>query len=140
VAEMLWGFESPLAHSLTFRSIGGSARPGSSVARELTVPWFLLALAGLLEIVWATALDRSEGFTRPWPAAVTVVGLAGSMALLGLALRDLPLGTAYAVWVGIGATGTALVGMAWLGEPVSLVRLGFVAMIVGGVVGLRLTA
>jgi quaternary ammonium compound-resistance protein SugE len=104
------------------------------------VPWFVLVVAGLLEVVWATAMERSEGFTRPWPTVVTLVALAGSMGLLALALRDLPLGTAYAVWVGIGAVGTAIVGMAWLGEPVSATRIAFVALILAGVAGLKLTA
>lgn len=104
------------------------------------MPWVLLIVAGLFEVVWATALERSAGFTKPGWIALTLVGLAISMGLLGVALRDLPLGTAYAVWVGIGAVGTALVGMAWLGEPVSAARLAFVALILAGVAGLRLTA
>ena len=102
--------------------------------------WFVLVIAGLLEVVWATAMERSAGFTRLGPTLVTLVALVGSMGLLGVALRDLPLGTAYAVWVGIGIVGTAVVGMVSLGEPVTVARIGFLVAILVGVVGLKLTA
>lgn len=102
--------------------------------------WFILVIAGLLEVVWATAMERSAGFSEPVPTVVTLVALAGSMGLLALALRELPLGTAYAVWVGIGVVGTSVVGMVWLGEPVSVVRIGLVGLILAGVVGLRMTS
>ena len=102
--------------------------------------WFVLVIAGLLEVVWATAMERSAGFSRPGPTIVTLVALVGSMGLLGVALRDLPLGTAYAVWVGIGIVGTAVVGMVSLGEPVTVARIGFLASILVGVIGLKLTA
>ncbi len=102
--------------------------------------WFFLVIAGLLEVVWATAMERSAGFSRPGPTVVTLVALAGSMGLLAHALRELPLGTAYAVWVGIGVVGTSVVGMVWLGEPVSAVRIGLVCLILAGVVGLKVTA
>lgn len=102
--------------------------------------WFVLVIAGLLEVVWATAMERSAGFSRPVPTAITLVALAGSMGLLGVALRELPLGTAYAVWVGIGVVGTSVVGMVWLGEPVSAVRVALVGLILAGVVGLKVTA
>ncbi len=104
------------------------------------MPWSLLLLAGVFEVVWATAMARSEGFTRVGPTVLTVVALVISMALLAAALRDLPLGTAYAVWVGVGVVGTALMGMAWLGEPASPARLLFIGMILAGVIGLKLTA
>jgi quaternary ammonium compound-resistance protein SugE len=104
------------------------------------VAWFVLVVAGILEIVWATAMERSAGFTRLWPSVITLLALAGSMGLLALALRQLPLGTAYAVWVSIGVFGTAVVGMAWLGEPVSAARIVFLTLILVGVIGLKLTA
>ena len=102
--------------------------------------WTLLVLAGVLEVVWALGLKYTHGFTRPGPSAVVVVAFAASMLLLSLAVRDLPIGTAYAVWVGIGALGAALGGIVLLGEPVTAPRLGFVALLVVAIVGLRLTA
>jgi quaternary ammonium compound-resistance protein SugE len=100
--------------------------------------WVLLAVAGVLEIVWALGLKYSDGFTRPVPSAVVVVGAAASFWLLALAMRVLPVGTAYAVWVGIGAAGTALLGMVLLGEPANGARLACIVLIVAGVLGLRL--
>ncbi|MEQ3551060.1 multidrug efflux SMR transporter [Pseudonocardia nematodicida] len=99
--------------------------------------WFYLVVSGLLETVWAAALSRSEGFTRPGASAVFGVALVLSMGGLALALRDLPVGTAYAIWVGIGAVGTALYGMAVLGEPATTARLLCLLAIVGGVAGLK---
>ncbi|MBM6401159.1 DMT family transporter [Phycicoccus sonneratiae] len=100
--------------------------------------WVVLVLSGVLEAVWATALGRSEGLSRPVPAAVFVVALVASMGGLGWAMRDLPVGTAYAVWVGIGAVLTVSVAMASGEEPVSLLRVLLVLGIVGCVVGLKL--
>ncbi|WZH50851.1 MAG: multidrug efflux SMR transporter [Nocardioides alkalitolerans] len=100
--------------------------------------WFVLVLSGLLEAVWATALGRSEGFSKPVPTAVFGVALVASMAGLALAMRDLPVGTAYAVWVGIGAVLTVAWAMATGGEPVSVAKVLFLVMIVAGVVGLKL--
>ncbi|PGH46145.1 quaternary ammonium compound-resistance protein SugE [Micromonospora sediminicola] len=100
--------------------------------------WIVLVLSGLLETAWAIALDRSAGFTRPLPSAVFAVTLVGSMAGLAYALRDIPVGTGYAVWVGIGAVGTALVGMFALGEPANLPRIACLLLVVAGVVGLKL--
>ena len=102
--------------------------------------WILLLLAGLLEIGWAIGLKLTEGFTRPVPTVLTVAAIAGSMALLGLAARSLPIGTAYAVWVGIGAAGTAILGIALLGEPASAARIAFLALLVVAVAGLKATA
>ncbi|MEU8068531.1 MULTISPECIES: multidrug efflux SMR transporter [Micromonospora] len=102
--------------------------------------WIVLVLSGLLETAWAIALDRSAGFTRPLPSAVFAVTLVGSMAGLAYALRDIPVGTGYAVWVGIGAVGTALVGMLALGEPVNLPRVACLLLVVAGVIGLKLFA
>ncbi|OMH34129.1 multidrug efflux SMR transporter [Tersicoccus sp. Bi-70] len=102
--------------------------------------WFVLVIAGVLEAVWAVALGRSEGFTKLVPSLVFGAGLIGSMAGLAWAMRDLPTGTAYAVWVGIGASLTVIWGMLTGAEPVSVIRLVLVAGIVGCVIGLKVTA
>ncbi len=102
--------------------------------------WVYLVLAGLFEIGWAVGLKYSRGFTQLWPSVATVVSMAISLALLGLALRTLPLGTAYAIWTGIGAVGTVLLGMALFGEPVAVGRLACAGLIVAGIVGLKLLA
>lgn len=99
--------------------------------------WMLLVVAGLLEIGWAVGLKYTDGFTRFWPAVATAVSLAASLALLGLSLRSLPLGTAYAVWTGIGTIGTALFGVAVLGEPATALRLGCIGLIAAGIAGLK---
>src|SRR5512134_2330191 len=101
--------------------------------------WALLFLAGLFEIGWAIGLKYTDGFTRPWPTAWTVLAMIVSVVLLALAVRTLPIGTAYAVWTGIGAAGTVVLGIVLFGEPANVLRLLFVAMIVGGIVGLKLT-
>jgi len=100
--------------------------------------WLLLVLSGLLESVWAIALSASHGFTRLWPSVVFGVALALSMSGLAFALRSIPVGTGYAVWVGIGAIGTAVVGMVWLGEATSVAKIVCLLLIVGGIVGLKL--
>ncbi|WP_433532029.1 DMT family transporter [Micromonospora sp. CA-263727] len=100
--------------------------------------WIVLVLSGLLETAWAIALDRSAGFTRPAPSVVFVITLVLSMAGLAYALREIPVGTGYALWVGIGATGTALVGMLALGESASLPRIGCLLLVVAGVIGLKI--
>jgi len=103
------------------------------------VYWLVLIMSGVLEAVWATALGRTEGFTRPAPTVVFVLGLAASMAGLGYAMRGLPIGTAYAVWVGIGAALTAGYAM-WSGqEPASVLRVALLLGIVGCVIGLKVT-
>lgn len=102
--------------------------------------WIYLLLAGIFEIGWALGLKLSEGFTRPWPTVFTAVSLLLSMALLGLALRSLPLGTAYAIWTGIGAVGIAIVGMLWFGDGATLPRILCIGLIVAGIVGLKLSA
>jgi quaternary ammonium compound-resistance protein SugE len=99
--------------------------------------WIVLILSGLLETVWAIALDRSSGFSRPVPTVIFGVALLLSMAGLGYALRTIPVGTGYAVWVGIGAVGTALVGMIALNESASLPRIICLLLVVSGVVGLK---
>ncbi len=98
--------------------------------------WTYLAIAGLLEIGWAIGLKYTEGFTRIIPSVLTLACMTGSIILLGLALKELPVGTAYAVWTGIGAVGTAILGIALLGEP----RLACIGLIVAGILGLKLTA
>jgi len=100
--------------------------------------WVILAVAGLLEIGWAIGLKYTDGFTRPGPTVATVAAMVASMVLLGLAMRTLPVGTAYAVWTGIGTVGTVLLGMYLFGESAQPIRLLFIAMIVGGIVGLKL--
>ena len=100
--------------------------------------WLYLILAGLLEIGWAVGLKYTEGFTRPLPTTLTVLSMAGSLALLGLALRELPLGTAYAIWTGIGTVGTVILGIVLFGDAASALRLACIAMIVAGIVGLKL--
>ena len=100
--------------------------------------WVFLFFAGLLEVAWALGLKQSAGFTKLWPSVFTVVTMTASMALLGLALRHLPLGTAYAVWTGIGIVGTAIVGMLVQGEPAGALRLASIAMIMAGIIGLKL--
>jgi len=99
--------------------------------------WLVLFVAGLCEIAWAVGLKYSAGLTRPGPTAFTAVMLVASMALLGIALRTLPLGSAYAIWTGIGSIGTALFGIALFREPASALRLACIALIVAGIVGLK---
>lgn len=104
------------------------------------MPWLMLLVAGLFEVGWAIGLKYTEGFTRFWPSVGTLVAMVASVGLLGLALRTLPVCTAYAVWTGIGAVGTVVFGIVLLGEPVSVARLVCVGLIVAGIVGLKLTA
>ena len=100
--------------------------------------WFILVVAGLCEIGWAIGLKYTEGFTRLVPSVLTLAAMAGSVILLGLALKSLPIGTAYAVWTGIGAVGTAALGIVLFGEPASALRLASIGLIVAGIVGLKL--
>lgn len=102
------------------------------------MPWLLLILAGLFEVGWAIGLKYTEGFTRFWPTVGTVLAMVISLGLLGLAMKSLPVGTSYAVWVGVGAVGTAILGMVLLGEPASAGRLVSLGLIVAGIVGLKL--
>ncbi|MGZ5232896.1 MAG: quaternary ammonium compound efflux SMR transporter SugE [Burkholderiales bacterium] len=102
--------------------------------------WFYLFVAGLLEIVWAIGLKYTEGFTRFAPSAITVAAMIASVAFLGLALRTIPVGTGYAVWTGIGAVGTAILGIVLLAEPATAARLLCIGVIVAGIVGLKLVS
>ena len=101
--------------------------------------WTVLIVAGLLETVWAVGLKHSEGFTRLWPSVFTAVAMASSFYLLAVALRTLPLGTAYTVWTGIGAVGAVIWGILFMGESASATRVLCILLIVAGIVGLRLT-
>lgn len=101
------------------------------------MPWAILFVAGLCEIGWAVGLKYTEGFTRLWPTVFTGVSLVASMGLLGLAVKSLPLGTAYAVWTGIGAVGTVILGIVLFKEPATAMRLVCVGLIVSGILGLR---
>ncbi|TKR33713.1 quaternary ammonium compound efflux SMR transporter SugE [Luteimonas gilva] len=102
--------------------------------------WTILVLAGLLEIGWAIGLKYTEGFTRLWPTLGTVAAMVSSIVLLGVAMKSLPVGTAYAVWVGVGAVGTAILGMVLLGEPSNPGRLISLGLIVAGIIGLKLAS
>ena len=101
--------------------------------------WLYLVLAGLCEIGWAVGLKYTEGFSRPLPTILTVISMIVSLGLLGLALRGLPLGTAYAIWTGIGTVGTVIAGAILFGDSVTAIRLACIALIVAGMVGLKLT-
>lgn len=102
--------------------------------------WTILVLAGLLEIGWAIGLKYTDGFTRWAPSALTIVAMAGSMWLLAVALRSIPIGTAYAVWTGIGAVGTAVLGILLFAEPATALRLVSIGLILAGIAGLKLAA
>lgn len=102
--------------------------------------WLLLIAAGLLEVVWAVGLKYTEGFTKFWPSVWTLAAMLLSITLLGLAMRDLPVGTAYAVWTGIGAVGTVIVGIYLLGDPATAGRLISIGLILLGIIGLKLSS
>jgi quaternary ammonium compound-resistance protein SugE len=114
--------------------------PECSIIKGGYMSWVILVLAGLFEIAWAIGLKYTEGFTRLWPSVWTLLTMAVSVWLLGIAMKSLPVGTAYSVWVGIGAVGTVVFGIVVLGESTNVARLLSVALIIAGVVGLRLTA
>lgn len=101
------------------------------------MPWIVLCVAGLFEIGWAIGLKYTEGFTRFWPSLGTGFSMIVSVILLGVAMKDIPVGTAYAVWTGIGATGTVILGIVLLGEPATALRLACLGLIVAGIVGLK---
>lgn len=102
-------------------------------------PWFILIIAGLLEVCWASSLKATAGFTRLWPTLFFLTTLAASMFLLAVAVKHLPVGTAYAVWVGIGAAGTAVVAMLFLGESMTITRGIFLGLLIVSIIGLKLT-
>ena len=102
--------------------------------------WIYLVFAGIFEIGWAIGLKYTEGFSKPLPTVLTIASMIVSLSLLGLALKELPVGTAYAVWTGIGTVGTALLGIALLGEPATAIRLACIGLIVAGIIGLKIAA
>ena len=102
--------------------------------------WILLVVAGLFEVGWAIGLKYTEGFTRLWPTIGTLAAMGISLGLLGVAMKSLPVGTSYAVWVGVGAVGTAILGIVLLGEPATLGRILSLGLIVAGIIGLKLAA
>jgi len=104
---------------------------------EATMDWFVVVVAGLMEVGWAIGLKYTDGFTKFWPSVATAVALVCSMALLSIALRTIPVGTGYAVWTGIGAVGVAIIGMLLLGEPRNPLRIACILLIVLGIVGLK---
>ena len=99
--------------------------------------WLMLVAAGLFEVLWAIGLKHTDGWSKLWPSLFTLAALVASFQLLSLALRNIPLGTAYAVWTGIGAVGVAMVGMIWFDEPRTFLRIACIALIVLGIVGLK---
>ena len=101
--------------------------------------WLILTAAGMLEIVWAVGLKYTQGFTKLWPSVITLISLVGSFAMLGLALKTLPVGTAYAVWVGIGIVGTAVAGIILFGESLDLIKLASLCFICIGIAGLKMS-
>lgn len=104
------------------------------------MPWIVLVIAGLLETGWVVAMKYSDGFSRLWPSVITVVVMLASIALLGLAMKQLPVGTAYAVWTGIGAVGAVALGIALFGDPVTVTRILCLGLIVAGIVGLKIVS
>ncbi|SDK39486.1 quaternary ammonium compound efflux SMR transporter SugE [Microbulbifer yueqingensis] len=106
----------------------------------MTNPWFMLLLAGLLEVGWAVGLKYTDGFSRPLPSILTVLAMAASFYCLALALRQIPVGTGYAVWTGIGTVGTAILGIVLFAESTAPARLACIGLIVAGIIGLKLTS
>lgn len=104
------------------------------------MPWIILVLAGLFEVGWAIGLKYTDGFTRLWPTVGTVAAMAISLGLLGIAMKSLPVGTAYAIWVGVGAVGTVILGIVLFQEPVNALRLVSVGLIIAGLIGLKLAS
>ena len=102
--------------------------------------WLILVIAGLLEVGWAIGLKYTDGFSRPWPSVATIAAMLVSIVLLSLAMKTLPVGTAYVVWVGIGAVGTAILGIFLFGESAGMTRLASLGLIVAGVIGLKLSS
>src|SRR5690606_10034379 len=127
------------------RAVRSGARAPIRVARRSRrqgdpMPWLILTLAGLFEIGWAIGLKYTDGFTKLWPTVGTVVSMAISLGLLGIAMKSLPVGTAYAVWVGVGAVGTAILGIGLLGEPADAGRMISLGLIIAGIIGLKLAS
>ena len=115
-------------------------QPGTALMKGFSMSWILLTVAGLFEIAWAIGLKYTDGFSRLWPSIGTLGAMVASVLLLGVAMKELPVGTAYAVWTGIGAVGTAVLGILLFGDSASTARLTCLAMIGGGIVGLKMTS
>jgi quaternary ammonium compound-resistance protein SugE len=136
---------APLGSTASCRATGEADegvpyRSSKDGAQEDVVPWILLVLAGLLEVAWASLLPATEGLTRPVPTAAFLAFLTASMLALSKAAETIPLGTAYSVWVGIGAVGAALVGIAFQGDPATPARIAFLMLLVVAITGLKLTS
>jgi quaternary ammonium compound-resistance protein SugE len=119
--------------------MGINVRDGPALWKEGRMAWIMLTIAGLLEVVWAFTMKQSQGFTRLWPTILTFITMFASFGLLSISMRTLPLGTAYTIWTGIGAVGAFLVGIMVLGEQVSAMRLVAAALIVSGIVLMKLS-
>jgi quaternary ammonium compound-resistance protein SugE len=104
------------------------------------MPWFILFIAGLFEVVWAVGIKYTEGWTRFWPVVITIFSMIASFYLLSVALKNIPMGTAYAVWTGIGTIGTVIYGIIYFKEPVDVLRMVCILLIISGIIGLRLLA
>jgi quaternary ammonium compound-resistance protein SugE len=115
-------------------------RPNPTEATDIVIAWFALLLAGLLEVAWALSLKSSEGLTRFWPTMAMLSAIILSFALLAFSLKSVPFGTAYALWTGIGAAGSVLVGMLVFGESTDAFRIGCLTLIVAGMIGLKLAS
>jgi quaternary ammonium compound-resistance protein SugE len=122
------------------RHTGATSAGWRSRGDTRPMPWLLLFIAGLFEVGWAIGLKYTEGFTRPLPTILTVASMVISVALLGMALKALPVGTAYAVWTGIGTVGTAILGMILFDDPATALRLACIGLIVAGMLGLKLVS
>jgi quaternary ammonium compound-resistance protein SugE len=101
------------------------------------MPWIFLLIAGLLEVVWATAMKQSDGFTKFWPTTIMIIGMMGSFWLLAAAMKHLPLGTAYMIWTGIGAVGSFILGTILFGEPITIMRVAAASLIVAGILAMK---
>ncbi|VVE24944.1 molecular chaperone [Pandoraea terrae] len=126
-------------YGTTCSALPSAGTTPTSTSKSL-MPWILLVFAGLLEVAWAVGLKYTHGFTRLWPSAFTLASMIGSVWLLALAVRALPLGTAYAIWTGIGAVGAFVLGIFLFGESASAARIASVTLILAGLVGLKLSA
>ena len=139
--KRLFAFPRPAgAKNHSHRSVIVGATHIEAEQARRTMAWIILGIAGVFEVGWAVGLKYTQGFTRLTPSVLTVISMAVSLGLLGLALRTLPLGTAYAVWTGIGSIGTAILGIWLLGESASPVRLACIGLIVAGLIGLKLVS
>jgi quaternary ammonium compound-resistance protein SugE len=120
--------------------MGSIVRDGPALRRRAGMAWLFLAIAGVLEVVWAFSMKQSSGFTRLWPTVITVATMIASFALLSISMKTLPLGTAYTVWTGIGAVGAFVVGVLVLGEEVSVARILAAILIVSGLILMKVSA